>query len=344
MVYSAFFVNFSLMSERYSRRGILRASVATATSMGVIGGAQAHTQTSDLPDDLQVEQLPPLEIDNIALPTQTGGLGNISESAAGIRPGSQLFIQNPNNGGLVEGCTANFIWKDSDEGTQYIGAAGHCFLPTDQDQGGTDTDDDDIPVNGDDGGVWICTDCTFGGQLGLNNFTPDTASYAELGDVVFARQANTDGVGVGEDFGIVEIPPSDDEDSEDDIIDPSIPRWGGPDSEMEGPPADGEQVNLFGAGIVNGEIYLTQGRTGVALGVLGGDGSWQAAIRATPGDSGAPLIGADTSLLGASGQPAAGILSHVTNIGIAGTTIPRCKSLAEEHAGLDLELVAPTGG
>ena len=42
---------------------------------------------------------------------------------------SQMFIAFPD--GTTAGCTANFIWRDGG-GDLYIGAAGHCFLPSDK--------------------------------------------------------------------------------------------------------------------------------------------------------------------------------------------------------------------
>lgn len=50
-------------------------------------------------------------------------------AATGIGPGSHLIITMP---GGTFGCTGAFIFQNG--GKRYLGAAGHCFLPREQDR------------------------------------------------------------------------------------------------------------------------------------------------------------------------------------------------------------------
>src|SRR5947209_8535027 len=74
-------------------------------------------------------------------------------AADGIGPGSYLLITR-SDGTFI--CTANFVWNGG--GTQYLGAAGHCFLKSTENSLA-----DGNPVSR----VQACTsNCFFGGQLG----------------------------------------------------------------------------------------------------------------------------------------------------------------------------------
>jgi hypothetical protein len=124
-----------------------------------------------------------------------------------------------------------------------------------------------------------------------------------------------------------------------DLLEPSLPQFGGPDGVSETAAAPGTVVHMYGAGIGNGEVFVTQGRTGVSLGDAGTPGSWVGALRASPGDSGGPLVAGETGSLPPSAGPATGVLTHISSSGIAGTTIGRCKGLAADEVGLDMEVV-----
>lgn len=139
-----------------------------------------------------------------------------------------------------------------------------------------------------------------------------------------------DGSAVGHDFGLVRIPAADE-----DLVAPSVPQWGGPDGSLDGAAPEGSPVNQYGAGVGNGEVFATQGSSGVSFGGAGSEGdAWYAGSRASPGDSSSLLVG-DQSL----DRPAAGVLTHLTTLGTAGTTIGRCKEMASEDANLDVEVV-----
>jgi hypothetical protein len=303
----------------------------------------------------------------------------LPEKATGIQPGSQIFITFPASG-TTAGCTANFVWRrppktverpveeeepaaeeasgssqsgkadgeatEGDEADQetetvtvreeklYIGAAGHCFLPSGKNatanaQRDGETADDLFDPS--DLTVEICKNCNVGGITGLSVARGETY---ELGDVVYARQNLPDGTQVGYDFGLVEIPAELHH-----AIDPSIPQFGGPIGYEDGAVPEGETVSQYGAGVANGEVFPTMGSRGVSEGALGSPQSWYAGIRATPGDSGSLLMEYELG----TGTDAAGVLTHLTTVGVAGTTIPQCAAMAERDAGIDLELALENG-
>jgi hypothetical protein len=314
--------------DELTRRSLLRASAATVAGIGGVGTASA-TETTDgnLDRRESAERVPCLEVED---ETETATVaGGVPERASGIRPGSQMFITFPD--GTTAGCTANFIWRDGG-GDLYIGAAGHCFLPSDKNasanaQRAAESDDDVYDVGQLD--VSVCADCTVGGTTGLT-FTGTTIG---LGDVAYARQNLPDGSEVGHDFGLVRIPSG-----AEDAVDPSLPQFGGPSGVSAGAVPAGLPVNQYGAGVANGEVFPTMGSNGVSEGDLGTSESWHAAIRASPGDSGSPL-GATEAGTGIEGGDAAGILTHLTATGTAGTTMGRCVEMVRQDVGLAIETV-----
>lgn len=308
--------------------GLLGVSVDTSAggTEATVDGSGVDVETDTDADLEVVEQIPQLVLDQ---PLETVAPTAIPERAAGIRPGSQILVERE---GSTAGCSANFIWRDAASGSLYLGAAGHCFLqdaPAAAEFAKGEGDDvSDVTVA-------VATDGTFGGALAMN--LVDVAPV-ELGDVVYARQEEPGdgGEGVGHDFGLVEIPPEIDH-----LVDFSMPQFGGPDGTVDGVVPDGDPVVQYGAGVVNGETYLTQGSRGISLGAGPNDGSWTAGIRATPGDSGSALSAA-TGLISYDGDAAAGVLTHITTMGTAGTTIDRCLEMVDEDGvGLDLEVVQP---
>ena len=332
--------------SQFTRRTLLRMGAGTAAGLGGIGTASAlegvgadeelheglpdEELPEDVPDDelrASAEQVPLAQVEDR---TETVSASGLPERAGGIRPGSQMLIELAEGG--TAGCTANFIWRDNER--LYIGAAGHCFL-------GDEAATNRAARNHEDGSnpnqtidaVKVCADCTFGGATGLVVQGP----AIELGRVVYARQGNPveeeDG-GVGHDFGLVEI-----ERDQEDLVDPSMPQFGGPEGVSEDALRVGRAVNQYGAGVGNGEVYPTQGSNGSSLGDGGtDDDAWFAALRASPGDSGSPI---QSSLAGNAvrGVDAAGILTHLTSLGTAGTTIGRCKEMVAEDINRDIEVV-----
>lgn len=332
-------------SDDLTRRRILRGSAIAALGAGGLSTqasgllsvnvessagdveAEADESGARAGADLEgVEPVPPLDVVD---ETETVAPTALPQSATGVRPGSQILVEHDD--GSVAGCSANFVWRDAGGGSLYLGAAGHCFLQN------APASAEFAEGDGDDVGgltVTVCTDCSFGGATGMNVVQGEVI---ELGDVVYARQEEPGGgEGVGNDFGLVEIPA----DAEH-LVDPSLPQFGGPTGAVDGVVPAGDPVVQYGAGVGNGETYLTQGSRGFSLGAGPSDGSWAAGIRASPGDSGSALSAA-TDAVSFEGDGAAGVLTHLTGGGTAGTTVDRCvEMVAEDGLGVDLEVVLP---
>lgn len=310
-------------SSDFSRRAVLRAGAATV-GLGGIGAASAHggaVGDDEAFDD--AERVPPVDVSESEDQLETVSPASVApEQSSGIGPGTMLFITREDASGTA-GCTANFVWEGAD-GTRYLGAAGHCFLPTgadaDQNAGG-DYDSSKVTVR-------ACVDCSFGGTTALTGLV--RGEVVELGSVAYARQT-LDGTDVGNDFGLVEIPSS-----ADGLVDPSMPTWGGPTT--AGAINAGDRVVHYGNGVATGETFVTKNRAGVGVTNDGQNGAWVAELPASPGDSGAGVEVARASGSGLRGEQAAGVLTHLVAGGTAGTNVAKAEELAAE-AGLDVSVV-----
>lgn len=224
-----------------------------------------------------------------------------------IGPGSQFAItfEGEEYGGWL--CTANWVWKDQ-SGKLYLGAAGHCFLPADKTAthgAGADFTVDPALLK-----VYVCrSTCLLGGYAGNIDQGDFVGDWVQLGKVAYARQ--TAGVqDVGNDFGIVEIPPALYGD-----VSPEMPVWGGP-TQAAGSTAEGQLFFMHGNAAEYGETFATKSRTGVYMDqlVLGsnGDGIWNAITPSYGGDSGSAVGSLGPAQLPnlANGVRAAGILTH----------------------------------
>lgn len=268
----------------------------------------------------------------------------VPANSTGIGPGSQILIDRPDGSFL---CTANFIWTKTDTTqtrkrngkpnkkapptvtkTLYLGAAGHCFLPTDKaSTHGPDADFDPALAT-----VSVCVaDCEGGGQVGAI-----LGTFAPLGPVRYARQTKG-GVDVSNDFGIVEIPSSIPRDS----IRPSVPVWEGPSSVED--VSEGGGVCVYGNAAGLGEIFLTKARAGIGTG-LGSNGRyWKAILPSFQGDSGSALVTCGPDDSGLHGFGAAGILTHISGEGIVGTTTSRAVEMTKDDAGIAMQLMLEDG-
>jgi hypothetical protein len=245
--------------------------------------------------------------------------------AQNIGPGSHLIIEIPGAGTF--GCTANFVWDSG--GTRYLGAAGHCFLPS----GTTATHGPGADFDASGVRVSVCvSNCSFGGETGFVL----SGDLVTLGAIAYARQTDA-GVDIGNDFGVVTIPSN-----LASLIRPSMPVFGGPTTV--------EQVTLgqplchYGNGVLVGETFVTMARIGVG----GGSTStyWLGDLAAAPGDSGSAVVTCGISGTDVKGRGAAGILTHLgVQVGVQqgfefGTTVSHAVEMAHE-ANLSLNLVFP---
>ena len=250
--------------------------------------------------------------------------------ATGIGPGSHLLITRKSEPNTVYGCTANFVWSSG--GTEYLGAAGHCFLPASASATSNANGPGDKYNPSGDETVQVCiSGCDFGGQVGF----VITGTVVTLGPVAYARQNNGDPVNgqLGNDFGIVTIPSS--HSSE---VRPTLPVWGGPTT-ATGSAVAGTLLCHYGNGVAAGETYPTMARTGVGI---SDDGSaWYADLAATPGDSGSAVETCTPGVNGLNGVGAVGILTHLTlgTTVTAGTTVSKAMSMTSNDTGIGLTLV-----
>jgi hypothetical protein len=247
-------------------------------------------------------------------------LATSTPPATGIGPGSHLIIFRPDG---EFACTANFVWKSGT--TQYLGAAGHCFLAPNQ----TATHGPGTHANVSKVRVSVCVSgCYFGGQTGFIV----TGTLVPLGAVAYARQTQN-GQDIGNDFGLVTIPAS-----LASQVRRSLPVWGGP-TQRAATDAIGSVLCHYGYGVAAGETFPTQARTGIGMGAT--SDAWYADLAAAPGDSGSAVeTCAPSSTSGLHGVGAVGILTHLT-VGssvTAGTTVAKAITMAKQ-AGLTLSLL-----
>jgi hypothetical protein len=295
----------------------LMAVAAPAAADTLLGATDAETDASRAVIDLTGAPDLSTTVDASSVPAEATGIG----------PGSHLLIEM--QGGLY-GCTASYVFTTGSQ--LLLSAAGHCFLPQDR----TATHGTDADWNGNDTQVRVCvSECSFGGQTGFLI----EGTTVPLGRVAYARQAqDRDGEQVGWDFGVVEIPSS-----LEPLVRTTMPVFGGPVE--EGTLATGDQVCHYGNGVVVGEVWPTMGRTG--FGLLSDPDAWFAGTAAAPGDSGSALQTCVPGDTGLQGVAAIGTLTHITSLGIAGTTNAKSVAMAADDAGLRLSIVlgeAPTGG
>lgn len=311
-------------NHHLTRRTMLKASAAAAAA-GSTAGVVSADDTSVESALASAERLGPVDLSGTDTELRTVAPASVPEANDGLGPGSMLFIGQP--GGGEAGCTANFVWRDG-AGQLYLGAAGHCFLGSDTAAGGTAFEGDGPSLT--DRTVRACIDCTFGGASALVGGLRGTV--VELGDIVYARQAADDGTEVGFDFGLVEVPPAAEE-----LVDASMPTWGGPTA--TGAISAGDTLVQYGNGVGTGETVATKSRTGVGTSSDGEAGSWLAALPAAQGDSGSAVQVGQPSESGLAGVEAAGVLTHLTATGTAGTNVEKCVQLAADDAGLGIEVV-----
>jgi hypothetical protein len=251
--------------------------------------------------------------------TTTVQAASVPAQATGIGPGSHLFIEM--DGGLY-GCTASWVFTDGVR--LLLGAAGHCFLP----EGTTATHGDDADWQPSGTKVRVCVSaCSFGGVLGFMA----EGDTVELGPLVYARQEQErGGEQLGWDFGVVEVPTDLHH-----LVRTDMPVFGGPTETATLGTSD--VVCHYGYGVVGGEVWPTMARSG--LGLLSDDEVWFAASPAAPGDSGSAVQTCAPGSEGLEGVAAIGTLTHLTTLGVAGTTNDQSLAMAADDAGLVLDLV-----
>src|SRR5438093_7701912 len=304
---------------------VLGGSVPSIVAIALFWGAFAQPSISYAQTSVDVVR-PRIDLTPMTRLTTVVPLALVTPAMAqNIGPGSRLLIEIPGAGTF--GCTANFVWASG--ATQYLGAAGHCFIP----EGTTATHGPGANYDASGVQVSVCvSNCSFGGETGFVL----TGDLVSLGAVAYARQTASDG-DIGNDFGVVAIPAS-----LGSQIRVAMPVFGGPTTVET--VALGQPLCHYGNGVVVGETFLTMARIGVGTGST--PNSWMGDLAAAPGDSGSAVVTCDTSGTEFHGRGAAGVLTHLavvigTEHGfVFGTTTRRAIEMGRE-ASLSLTLVFP---
>jgi hypothetical protein len=321
-----------------ARRPLRRHWSLAAALFAILGITAAPADPSDgltpseASDDLRRAVLRVIEKATTVIPADVV----TPEMAEKVGPGAHMLIDVPGETTL-KFCTANFVY---DAGKQrYLGAAGHCFLPSAKTAThGLDADYDASSVR-----TYVCVeDCAFGGATGLaggeSGVSFFTGKLVELGAVAYARQADDAAHthDLGNDFGIVAIP-------EALRIRKVVPVFGGPTGIDQ--PHQGDLLCHYGTSVIAGETFLTMGRVGIVGGSTAETFSFFGAVG--PGDSGSPAVRCEQAGLDLDGFGAVGFVTHlwanddeapVTSGPNVGTTIARALEMAQRDAGLVLTL------
>lgn len=206
--------------------------------------------------------------------------GNVDSAVASrIGPGTVLAIAETGadrradlSGSPVQlnGCTANWLWKDSASPPNlYLGTSGHCVLR----DGEADTAD------AADARVYACVDvCPFGAASGHGVAYVSPVGWVELGAVAYASQGLRT-----TDFALVRV-----SGAAEPYLNQSLKGWGGPVGVKS--IERGDLLLMHGGGVAFGETFATKSRAGVFLSEA--NGVWRGNYPGSEGDSGSPVASA----------------------------------------------------
>lgn len=255
-----------------------------------------------------------------------------------IRPGQRILVRIPNDGIYI--CSISFLFNDTStsQPIDYAGTAGHCLMPSTE----VATHGVPAPYDASRVEVLVCNDnCLLGGFLSDFLWTAK-----DLGEVVYARQSNSTASscpagGVGNDFGLIRIPPDYLAKSN---VNPAMAVWHGPTGQNSNQ-VTGEPLVHYGNGVTMGSTFATGARVATSLN-NGIPCSLQAIGHIYGGDSGSAISHAGTSAgLVLHGEEALGTITHTLGVlvgfgtPILGTTIDRGIQMAWDDAGIDIQLV-----
>lgn len=199
---------------------------------------------------------------NTTAPPSDRNLTWASPREATVRPGVDI---------ADGGCTANFIFRSSDNRSVYIGTAAHCFNGPNNES-----------------------------RTGLNETVMIAGGQAK-GRLSFVGYRPTGPYGSGQpdnashDFALVEVAASDRQD-----IYPGMYAYGGPTG-LASDVAVGDTVRTFGNSTFRDDADGLDGRNGTVTDArLQDDGEVRALFRppSVPGDSGSPVVTADGRAVG----------------------------------------------
>ncbi|HUR61069.1 MAG TPA: hypothetical protein VM286_01725 [Candidatus Thermoplasmatota archaeon] len=313
------------------------AACAALLVLGTLGAASAAT-APDAPRILmeRAQAAPQVLLAEGESPSPPPGGPALPTIQDGIGPGSGLH-QSPTAGAGGYICTAAFILRDPATAKYYLSTAGHCVVRDAEDTkpytGAANPDKVDQVIE-------VCVAQCLDNALGLGTYAT-FAAKAGYQPVTFG-QSN----GVGEDFGIIEIPGD-----RTNLIRPWMPQFGGPTG--YDPSSEGDFLVHYGhgsyccplAGAVASRSPADQGRIAISLGVDGTSFSGVGSV--TGGDSGSGVgIGVLDSARGMVGGAAVGVFTHTATFSgnenlpiLYGTTLRHGLDMVRAATGLQLELV-----
>ena len=310
-----------------TRRGLLRAGAAGILGAVGIGTAAGRRSTAaEQSDDYELRPMEPADV----TPADTETVQPVPEPAAGIQPGSVLVTDNGAE-------TAGFIWREvRDEESKkqnpdekpdlYVSTDGLLLLEEGNASANAARDGEEGEDLSD-----LTVEIDLDGTFGDHGSQAGGLTTVELGEVVYARQATIiSDPAFGSVFGLVKVP-----DDMRDMVDPSVPQFGGPTGVSPGALPLGDPVHMYGNGL-QGTTFVSKGMTGASIGTVGG--SWAAVMpeyATTYYTEGGVAAGMATHHVGrAQGDQFAAI-------GAGGTNMAKCKQLVEDDLGLEIELVKP---
>ena len=230
---------------------------------------------------------------------------------ATVHPGVQTYTAGAQ-------CTANFVFFDAAD--VYIGQAAHCSST------GANTE-----TNG-----CLTPSLPLGTAVDIDGASqPGTLAYNSWRAMQSAGETN-DGACLYNDFALVKLHPADH-----DVVNPSVPHWGGPVAVDTNGLGIGEDLYSYGNSSLRFGVTLLSPKTGTNDAELGG--GWGHATTMVspgiPGDSGSALLD--------SGGRAAGVLSTL-GVSVPGgfsnnwSDIAKALAYAQSHGFAGVQLAAGT--
>ncbi len=218
-------------------------------------------------------------------------------------------------------CTANFVYTDA-VGDVFVGYAAHCAGLGEQ----TDTDGcstKSLPLG---------TKVTFreGGSVA------DEGTELAAGKLVYSSWLAMQHLGTKakntcayNDLALVRVKAKDV-----DLVNPSVPFWGGPTGIDTDGTAAGDQVFTYGNSSLRGGVTELSPHTGASLGDQAADGGWShplyTATPGVPGDSGSGFMSAGGKAIGVLSTLGLAPLPASNNIG----DLAKELAFAKKHSGL----------
>lgn len=250
----------------------------------------------------------------------------------GIGPGSALhqLDQSGDSSGYI--CTAAFLLRDPATAKYYLSTAGHCLVLDPEDPAAYTGADNADKLKEE---ILVCVAGCIANAVQFGTYISLRAGEG-YHPVTYARSG-----GVGEDFGIIEIPAEHRQ-----LLRPALPQWGGPTSMAD----DGGGLLVhYGhgsyccpeVGAVATRTPADQGRVGY---FLSNDGSsFEGVGWVTGGDSGSGIaLGVPDATGLVRGTAALGVITHATQgtgSVFSGTMLKHGIDMVREATGLQLELV-----